>query len=435
MPTEDLRKHAEDVLTLLGNDTKTPVNADDIQGQLERFLEYGVPLNQAKQSLLKKYGASPSIATQAMERTSVKDLQAHMKSVKIIAQVSSINPKEISVKGETRQIFYGILRDETGSVSFTSWHEIGVQRGDIVEIGNAYTNEWQGAVQLNIGNRTHVEKKGKDALPQEMYEPVKCTINQIQPGMGSLDIKVCVLEVEKKDVVVDGETKTMFSGVFGDDTGKIPFTSWHDFKLKQKDTISLIGGYVRSWKGVPQITFDENAKVAKMKKDGFSLSDVPERKFRMFQIEEQGGLFDVSVEGRVIEIQQGSGFILRCPECKRMLQDGNCRDHGPVEGVADLRIRCIIDDGSGSVSTIFNRELSEEILGKTIDECKEMQPDLLMDHMREKLFAQMFFLKGNTRRDRFGTTFIASDVHHIEVDVAQEAESINLLLAEGGLEE
>ena len=138
LPSEDLRKHAEDVLSLLGNDLKTPVNADDIKGQLERFLEYGVPLNQAKQTLLKKYGASANVSTQALEITKLTDLQPNLRSVKIIAQVVSINPKDITVKGEPRQIFSGILRDETGSVSFTSWHDIQVERGDVVEIGNTY---------------------------------------------------------------------------------------------------------------------------------------------------------------------------------------------------------------------------------------------------------------------------------------------------------
>ncbi len=433
LPSEDLRKHAEDVLSLLGNDLKTPVNADDIKGQLERFLEYGVPLNQAKQTLLKKYGASASVSTQALEITKLTDLQPNLRSVKIIAQVVSINPKDITVKGEPRQIFSGILRDETGSVSFTSWHDIQVERGDVVEIGNAYTNEWQDAVQLNIGNKTQIEKRDKDALPKETFEPTKCSINKIHTGMGALDIEVCILELQKKDVEVNGESKTMFHGVFGDETGKIPFTAWHDFKLKEKETISLIGGYVKSWRGIPQISFDKDAKVKKVKKDGVSIDKIPERKLRMFEVEEQSGLYDVSVEGRVIEVQQGSGFILRCPECKRMLLEGECQIHGSVDGVADLRVRCVIDDGSGSVSAIFNREISEMVLGKTMDECKEMEPSALMDLMKDILFAKVFSLKGNTMRDRFGTRFIPHDVEKVEVDVKKDAEELISILSNGGI--
>lgn len=429
LPSEDLKKHAEDVISILGKDTKTPVNVDDIQGQLERFLEYGVPLDQAKQTLLKKYSSSTGSYTPvASERTKLSDLESDMRSVKILAQIVSINPKEISVKGEPRQIFYGILRDESGSVSFTSWHDIAVSKGDVVEIGNAYTSEWQGAVQINIGNRTQVEKKTDDALPKEAYEPKKCMIQDLYPGFGAVDLKVFVLEVGEKEVEVDGEKKTVISGVFGDSSGKCPFTSWHDFDLKVHDTISLVGGYVRSWKGIPQITFDEKAKVKKVKKDALKVDDISSKTLRLFEVEEHAGLYDVSLEGTVIEIQQGSGFILRCPECNRMIRDGQCSVHGAVEGVSDFRIKCIVDDGSGAVNAIFNKDLSEKLLGKTVDECKKMDPESFHDMMKESLFAHVIKIKGNTLRDRFGTTCIPSDVEHVIVDVQKEAEAFNVLL-------
>lgn len=434
MPSEELRKHAEDVISLLGDDTKTPVNADDIQGQLERFLEYGVPLAQAKQTLLKKYGTSSTISTQAIEPTKITDLQPHMKSVKIIAQIVSINPKDITVKGEPRQIYYGIIRDDTGSASFTSWHDMQVDRGDVVEIANAYTNEWQGAVQVNIGNRTQVEKKDNDALPKETFEPTKCTIDQVHFGMGSLDMKLYILSIDKKEIETDGNKKTMYTGVFGDQTGKIPFTAWHDFKLKEQDTITLVGGSVRSWNGVPQITFDETATVTKEKKEKLSIDAIPQRTLRMYELEEQGGMFDVSIEGRVIEIQQGSGFFLRCPTCKRTLFDGNCQEHGSVEGTPDLRIRCIIDDGTGSVNALFNRELSEKILGKTIDDCKERDPARLMDDMKETLFSHLFSLTGNARRDRFGIIFRVTAVEQEQRDLETDAKKLMETMEQGGVD-
>jgi replication factor A1 len=432
LPSEDLKKHAEDVLVLLGSDTKTPVNVDDIKGQLERFLEYGVPLNQAKQTLLKKYGANTGVATKALERTKLADLSPHMRSVKIVGQIVSINPKDITVKGEPRQIFYGILRDESGSVSFTSWHDMQVDRGDIVEIGNAYTNEWQGAVQLNIGDRTHVEKKDENALPKEAFEPTKCKVREIYPGMGAVDIKIIVLEVEKKEVEVDGDTKTMFTGVLGDETGKIPFTAWHDFKLKKEDTISLVGGYVRSFRGMPQISFDENATVKKQKKDTLSIDAIPQQSLGLYEVEEHTGMFDISIKGRVIEVQQGSGFILRCPECNRMLRDGACQIHGGVDGIPDLRIKCIIDDGTGSVSAIFNQEITEEIVGKTMDECKDMKPGALMDLIQDTVFAHLFSLKGNTMRDNFGVTFLPTSIEKVKVDIKKQAEQVKADITKGG---
>jgi len=38
-------------------------------------------------------------------------------------------------------------------------------------------------------------------------------LQQIYPGMGAVDIQVLVLDIEKKNVEVDGEAKTVFTGV------------------------------------------------------------------------------------------------------------------------------------------------------------------------------------------------------------------------------
>jgi ssDNA-binding replication factor A large subunit len=421
LSSEDLKKHAQDVLSILGNDTKTSVNIDDILGQLERFLEYGVPINQAKQTIVKKYGGSNTFLSSALERTKLSDLETDTRSVKILAQVITINPKEITVKGEPRQIFYGILRDESGSVPFTSWHDIQVQNGEVVEIANAYTTEWQGTVQINIGNRTQVDKKDSNALPKEAYEPKKVTIYELHPLMGAIDLSACILEIEEKEVEVDGEKKIVFSGILGDTTGKVPFSAWYDFKLKKNETIAIKGGYIRNWKGIPQITFDEKATVSKVKKDPISAKDVPLRIVKMYEVEEHPGLYDIQVEGTIIEIQRGSGFILRCPQCNRMIRDKQCKDHGTVDGITDFRLKCIVDDGTGTMSATFNKKISEDILEKTEEDLKEMDPKTLGDTIKERVFGKRIQLNGNTVHDQFGTTCIVKAVAFIDQDIQKDA--------------
>ena len=64
---------------------------------------------------------------------------------------------------------------------------------------------------------------------------------------------------------------------------------------------------------------------------------------------------------------------MRCPECNRALQENECSVHGNVDGVEDLRIKLIVDDGTGVVSGIFDKSLTEKILGKTYDELKKIR--------------------------------------------------------------
>ncbi|MDG6229790.1 MAG: hypothetical protein QCH96_07480 [Candidatus Thermoplasmatota archaeon] len=425
MPTEDLKIHVQEVMSVLEGRVDN-ISADDVEAELQRFLEYGVPLAQAKQTVIKKHGGlSFSNGSSALlKRTLIGDLGMDQRSVKIVAKIVSLNPKEILVKGQPRQIYYGLLRDESGTVPFTSWNELDVGKGDIVEVANAYTREWQGTIQLNLGDRTHVEKKDESVLPKEAFEPKKCVIKDLHSNMGTVDIITVILDIEKKEVEVGGEKKTVFSGVLGDETGKTPFTAWMDFKLKKGDTIHIVGGSIRSWKGVPQISFDENATVEKAEKK-INPKDVPVRRLMMYEAVEHPGLYDVEVAGDVIEIQTGSGLIMRCPECNRMLFNNECRTHGVVEGQVDIRLRCSIDDGTGSVSAIFDRGLSEQLLGKTLDECKNMNPTDLSDMILKEVFAHQFCLRGNSLRDRFGITFLVQEVTEKDVDVKAEAQLLS----------
>jgi replication factor A1 len=88
-------------------------------------------------------------------------------------------------------------------------------------------------------------------------------------------------------------------------------------------------------------------------------------------------------EGALVALQSGSGLIKRCPEddCNRPLgKNDRCPEHGEVEGVHDLRIKAVLDDGSQTQTVIINdNDLIEELTGLTLDDAKEMARDAL-DH-------------------------------------------------------
>ena len=429
LTTEDLNQHAQDILSRLDDQKKNAVSVQEVAEELEKFLEYGVPVNQAKQTLLKKFGVNTAVPPDSLERTLLADLQPNKRNVKLVAQVVSINPRDIMVKGQPRQILSGLLLDESGTLPFTSWEKITVSEGDVIEISNAYTREWQGKVQLNFGNQVIIEKKEKDALPKETFQPKKVTISEITPLIGTIDLTAKILDMKEQEITVNEEKKTMYTGVLGDETGKIKFTAWNDFKLSSGSTVHINGGYIKSFRGMPQVNMDENATVKKLKKE-IKDSDIPTRVVQLHEIDESSGLFDVCISGTIIEIQQGSGIILRCPECNQVLREDGCRVHGNVDGIPDLRVRCVVDDGSGSVKTIFNREESEKILGKTLDECKQLNPEQLQSLMYETFFARKVKLQGNSLQDNFGSTFLPTEVDFLSVDVEKEIEQVRSMLEE-----
>ncbi len=267
MSEENLEAHINDILNALKNDIEQDVTREEIAQELTKFMEYGVPIDQAKQTLIKKYGGV-AVFTQSTERKLISDLLPNEKSVKLLCRVIAVNPKEITVKGDNRKIFYGILGDESGTIPFTAWtSELDIEKDDVVEISNAYTREWQGSVQLNLGDRVKVVKTEKEKLPEEAFIPREVKVIDLRSGMGAVDVTARVIEINERETEVEGVSKKVFSGVIADETGKAQFTSWHDFKLKEGNVLRITGGYVKSWKGIPQLTFDERANVKKLDKE------------------------------------------------------------------------------------------------------------------------------------------------------------------------
>ena len=433
MVKDNLDDHIDDILNALGDDSEIEVKRENIEKELNKFMEYGVPIDQAKQTLIKKYGGKAVFTSsgQSSERKLISELQPNERSVNLLCRVIAVNPKEITVKGDSRKIFYGILGDESGTISFTAWNsDLDLEKGDVVEISNAYTREWQGTVQLNLGDRVNIKKTDKDRLPESAFEPRTLKIKDLRSGIGAVDVTARILEINEREAEVDGEIKKVFSGTLADETGKAQFTSWHDFKFKEEDVLQITGGYVKSWKGIPQLTFDQKATVKKLDKSKIPKSDLKINKMPLFMLVEKRGALDVEIEGTVIEIRPGSGIILRCPECNRAMINNECSIHGKVKGKQDLRVKLVIDDGTGSVSSSLNKELTEKLVGKTLDEFKKIDEDTLLDEINKKLFAHRIILQGNALGDEFGTSLIARNAKLVDYNIQDEADKLSQELEE-----
>ncbi len=212
-----------------------------------------------------------------------------------------------------------------------------------------------------------------------------------------------------------------------DESAKVPFTAWKDFDLRPGDLIKADGAYVRSWKGVPQINLDDGMEIEKIEEEFPSMEELSEgKRIQIEDIDGKQGMTDALFEATVLQIRSGSGLIFRCPNCRRVLQDGVCQVHGDVEGIADLRIKAVIDDGTGAINTIIGRSLTEKVLGKDIEKClrevrKKMDRGIIAKHLESTLEAVPVRIRGNLVSDDNGYTLIATDIDIIEDDPAERA--------------
>jgi replication factor A1 len=426
----EIAPHVEDIARVLGD----KIDMEELEKELMQYLtKYRIPLGTAKQMLVKKYGGAPSKLGLGVEKT-IDELQPNEPSVDILGRMIAVNHKEVDVGGEKKKIVYGILGDQTASVPFTAWEVENwkFQKGDVVRISNAYTKEWKGQPQLNFGERTAVKMEDKDALPKfegtSFSNPFNANVKDLKEGVGNVTLTARVLSIETRTVNVQGEEKQVHSGIMADSTGKIQFSAWYDFGLSQGDVIRIKGGYVKSWRGIPQFSFDDRSEVKIL--DGEEVPSLSELSKRaVYPVEDiilRGGAIDIAVDGVVIDIRSGSGLIFRCPECKRVVQKGICRIHGEVEGTADLRIKAVVDDGTGALTAVMGREITEELLGKDVKECQKLAKEamdvgVIEDELRSILLATPVRVAGDATMDDFGIMLISKETLKREIDVEKGA--------------
>jgi replication factor A1 len=165
-----------------------------------------------------------------------------------------------------------------------------------------------------------------------------------------------------------------------------------------------------------------------------------EQVMRIDKLLEVGGAMDITIEGTILDIKEGSGLILRCNECKRVLRNGECMVHGSQSGTPDLRIKAVVDDGSGAIMVVLNSEITTRILNKTVEECTAEvtekgpgQLEEIFNEISENLMLQPIRVNGNVTTDDFGAMMIASTIDEIMIsdEVSTEAKELLEIINSG----
>jgi replication factor A1 len=187
------------------------------------------------------------------------------------------------------------------------------------------------------------------------------------------------------------------TGLAGDETGVIKFTMFQGISgqpLLEEGKCYLIKNAVTNvWQGRYQLNLNRASEIVELEED-IKVGSTP-----------------TEFTGVIVDVQSGSGLIRRCPECNRALTKGACSEHGRVEGIYDLRIKAVIDDGQHTQDVIVNRELTEQLTGLTLDEAKKMATEALdhnvvTDAIKSKIVGRYYTVTGTTT-DRY---LIARDI-------------------------
>lgn len=377
----------------------------------------------------------PSAADRASEHP-IGDLEAGMRSVAVEGRVLSKSARDVTVQGEETTLWEGEIADASGKIPYTAWEDPGFAAGDVLRIENGYVRTFRGVPQLNFGDSARVKALSDDAVPpaEELTDVdgpsmslTEHTVHELTPGMSSVEVTGRVLSLDERTITTDGDERKLWEGDLADDSGRIPYTAWEEPSFETGDVVQVRNAYVRAFRGLPQLNFGDNAEVSTRPDDSLPPLDELDtpRQATVLEIQEAEGAVGVRVDAVAVDVREGSGLILRCPECRRVLEDLECRKHGSVEGVPDLRVKAVVDDGTGAVTAVLDRSVTETLLEASLAECQESAEEagnreVVLDEVEARLLMRRVSIEGDATFDDYGATLSAKDVTVREPENVEE---------------
>lgn len=253
--------------------------------------------------------------------------------------------------------------------------------------------------------------------------------NLPSPGEAST-INIGEINSEGEFVIVEGEIVDLWetnhpensnapvqAGLIGDESGVIKFSRWEGDtigpSLEEGENYRFEAATTDFYNGNYSLNLNESASIHSSDEAVDVNSGTP-------------------FAARVMDVAEGTGLILGCPECGGKLNDNDsCYNHGSVSrGEAEhrLRISCTVSDGEETMTLYFDEDQTSEILGLSLEEAKEVameqvDMDALEPEVRDVMMGQRVTGRiSNISGDRFSV----EEVHSVgdDRDLDTEAKRI-----------
>ena len=356
----------------------------------------------------------------------------------VVGRILSSRPDQIHRKDGSGSIdvVRGRIADETGTIGFLSWEPFEHEVGSLVKIDGAQVRTFRDTPELNFGRTTKVEiyHDSNFADTDSLIQQNVLTISQLRDGSRDVETIVQITEWTKRSFVREGQEKFLWSGQIADPSGKCRMSAWEELPIKSSDlplTVKLNGVRVRSWQGIPDITVDKAEQVEILDSTPWDSSiDLSNHvaEVELSELVNGSSRVGISTKGLVASVREDCGIIMRCTQCRRVLKDGICAQHGSDSGNQDIRLRLVIDDGKATSSLLTNKDATLELLGigekdivSEIDSNGQME---FVQSLRNKLLGKQVMASGRAIVDEQGTMILADKTELIDIDPAMLATEI-----------
>jgi replication factor A1 len=382
------------------------VTQKEIESKLDLLVnQYKVPEEEAKRTVFNQYLRDLKLqrvpTTSESQLVKIKDIIKDGMWVSLKAKVVKLWDND---KPSISQV--GLLGDETGVIKFVCFAKSDLpplEEGKSYIFTNLVTDSWQGKFSVKLNKTTTVvpteDVPVVEAAPaafKKVSEVLSSPEETVKNGMSvSLNAKVVQLWENENKAIAQ-------AGLLGDDTGIIKFTSFAKSNLpmlEEGKSYSLTNMITDAWQGRYSVKLNKMTMVKQ-------IADI--------KVADN----DTTMTGAIVDVQQGSGLIKRCPECNRPLVKGACLDHGKQEGEYDLRVKAVLDDGKTAQDIILNQEMTYKVTGIDVKIAKKMamdavDPGVVMDELKHILLGKYYTVKGPKMT---GGSLLVKDMEKAAVD-------------------
>ena len=350
----------------------------------------------------------------------------------VVGRVLASRPDQIHRKDGSGSIdvVRGRLADDTGTIGFLSWEPFEHEVGTLLKIDGAQVRSFRDTPELNFGRTTRIEvfHDASFADLETLAASTLTTVSALRDGSRDVDAVVQITEITKRTFNREGEEKFLWSGQIADPTGRCRISIWDALPFDEADlpvTVEVKGARVRAWQGIPDITVDNAGQLTVMESppwdDDMDLTnhavDV-----KLTDVVAGPSRVGIKTRGIVVSVREDSGFIMRCTECRRVLRDGACFEHGPNEGTEDVRLRLVVDHDGVTAAVLVNKEASLAALGMSLDQMREKVEELgdlgFVQDVREQMLGRNITVSGRSIVDDQGAMVLA-DGFEVESHDAQ----------------
>ena len=246
----------------------------------------------------------------------------------------------------------------------------------------------------------------------------KVVANKLLPGMRSVEFLGKVQKVF--DLVSFDKSNRkgkVRSFVAGDETGTIRIVAWNDQvekiqTLKEGDIVHIQNAYIKENKGQKELHLNDKSQI-ELNPPGETIKEIKITKDTRHRKKiEQLLENDTNVEilGTIVQTFEPRYFEV-CPSCNkraRIIAGGTdyvCEAHGRVTPKYSYVLNAVLDDGTGTIRTVFFKNQAENLTGKSESEFIEMKDNTeKTEQLKNQLLGEIVKIVGraakNTMFDR-----------------------------------